>query len=101
MSAHANVSPLPWLVGNEIFVEDANLHTICVPYGYGDALDKSKLNAQTRANAAFIVRAVNNHERLVEALAKTVDWLASYPSGGATNVYDAARAALAAAKEGK
>jgi hypothetical protein len=65
MSEHA---PMPWVVGGDdwkpwegaISVIGADYETICWTTSGG--------GIPSQANAAFIVQAVNNHERLVEAL---------------------------------
>lgn len=54
-------------------------------------------HATVLADAAFIVRAVNSHEALLDALKRSLDWLASYPGEGAMGAYDQARAAIAKA----
>ena len=63
-------------------------------------------HAEAYANAAFIVRAVNNHERLVEALEEIIanppcsDPDCCARARANTIATDKARAALEAAKEG-
>ena len=65
--------------------------------------DSAISEVQQKANAAFVVRAVNCHEELVEALQ---DFLADWDSPNFRTYYideahvEAARAALAKAKEG-
>jgi hypothetical protein len=54
-------SPLPWKVADEIFVDDAKGVTVCLP------------SVERAANAALIVKAVNSHEALVEALEAAKD----------------------------
>lgn len=51
------------------------------------------------ANAAFIVRAVNNHDALVEALQELAEEAFKNMSGGKGHLIDNAYAALKAAKE--
>ena len=53
----SNHTPPPW----EINQYDEKFYTI-------DSADKGVGEAYSKENAEFIVRAVNNHERLVEAL---------------------------------
>jgi hypothetical protein len=57
----ASASKRPWRVADEIFVDDANGVTVCLP------------NAERAANAALIVRCVNSHEALVEALEEMIE----------------------------
>jgi hypothetical protein len=92
-------SPTPWSIaptseefGWAVFIVDADeadvIHFVC-PRDINDA------------DAAFIVRAANAHEALVEALDRTLSWLTSYPGGGAlspTGPYEQAKAALALAR---
>ena len=64
---------------------------------------------EQRANAAFIVNAVNSHDSLVKALEKTTDWIVALAASGDAGFWDGekveevieARAALSQAKGGK
>ena len=49
---------------------------------------------ERKANARLIAAAPD----LLEALERSLNWLASYPGGGAIGVYDQARAAIAKAR---
>ena len=81
MSAH---TPGPWTlqpVGDE---------TECNILGAG-----RELIATVSDNDARLIAAA---PALLEALEHSLDWLASYPGGGAAVAYDKARAAIAQAK---
>jgi hypothetical protein len=84
MSAH---TPTPWTAlpdenGNETYiVGDRDQAVADCMMGYGVADD---------ANAAFIVKAVNNHDALVKAL----DWIVSNPNAHHANMVAVAKHAL-------
>ena len=74
MSEH---SPLPWRIyalenSNALHIDDAGGQDIVTAWGWGEPEDAM------RANAAFIVRAVNCHADLLAALKSTLDWLSSF-----------------------
>ena len=58
-------------------------------------------NQDAKANASFIVRAVNNHERLVEALKLIDKWISeSFHSGAINEQYlNVAKQAIQSARE--
>lgn len=64
-------TPLRWVQGQDgTSVISASGHDVAKCYG--DTIEEAK------ANAVFIVRACNNHQRLVKALQDTRDWLESF-----------------------
>jgi hypothetical protein len=79
------IQPLPWHVDGGI-----------VSGQVVDANDVVVFHGVTRDEAEFIVRAVNSHQALVDALTRSLNWLASYPGGTAQNTYEQAKAALEA-----
>jgi hypothetical protein len=95
-------SPLPWQVVSKIFVSDADGRTICVPMnsaGEDEFTNVERFKERRKADAAFIVKAVNNHARLTteaaalrEALRRIV---ATDEDGEGTTAANIARAALA------
>ncbi len=93
-------TPTPWHVDNSGIVVGSR-----APNGSTDLiadLHTSAMPAEARANAALIVRAVNNHQALVEALTKLISWWDFDPNGQLpVGIVNDARAALAAATEGK
>lgn len=91
--SEAKHAPTPWII------DGCSGRMITTPGGYYGFI----ADVDTKANAAFIVRAVNNHERLVEALEAAARFLPSIDSlpNTRTEIGDAAKlaaAALAAAK---
>lgn len=84
-------TPTPWWIGS------------LAAGGVGIWADQGPITVQPAKaagldDAAFIVRAVNAHEALVEALDRTLNWLTSYPGGGALGAYEQAREALSLAR---
>lgn len=58
-----------------------------------------KLEADAEANAAFIVRACNSHDALLEALKQAVEWDGCDSEGVDAVWLEQARAAIAAATD--
>ena len=110
MTTEGKVSPLPWKLHKfpgHVAADDGRLVANCNGYQTTILADAAESNY---ANAAFIVRAVNAHDRFVEAAEDALSMcrylqqspLEERPYGvGIDRVADKCRAALAAAKEGK
>ena len=80
-------TPRPWKVGpyyKHDVLSDEGLVCECGPM----------MSDRAAANAALIVHRVNHYEQMEAALRRSLDWLASYPGGGAQGAYDQARDAL-------
>jgi hypothetical protein len=61
MSENAKHTPTPWVIGNQL-----NDHGLVIRGGRGAYVARIGENLRERdANAAFIVRAVNNHSELL------------------------------------
>lgn len=94
--------PGPWAVSSENWNDingpsdldmayAINSDDWCIAEVWGDVPDDA-----AEGNARLMAAAPD----LLEALKRSLDWLASYPGGGAQSAYDTARAAIAKA-EGK
>lgn len=80
-------TPAPWHAENgTIYSQYATI---------GSAHGKTRNDAENDANAAFIVRAVNAHDALVEALE---EFIGSHATFSVPSIAAKARAALRAAK---
>ena len=76
---------------NEEFVAD------CADGFYSDETDDWVMADESLPNAAFIVRACNNHDALLEALKQAVEWDGCDSEGVDAVWLEQARAAIAAA----
>lgn len=110
-------TPTPWRVmpkapsggvyitGDETFQFDGRVcqqHVALTTKNYGDNTSSVRIGRE-EANAAFIVRAVNSHQRLVEALGEVMEWIDNWSPPFADDdewpdTEEKARAALRAAE---
>lgn len=102
--SEATHSPTPWKVSGVVVpsIRDPLFsHTSIVSGGKRVARVAGIGDDETKANAAFIVKAVNSHEALVSALKNFIDWANIQPGGSmlAIQVNEQAKAALKAAGE--
>ncbi len=102
---NTNHSPTPWqLVGNDIYAADGITLT-ARPWGPAGLIQDT--NAEHRANADIIIRAVNSHAALVAALEAALPQIerhvCRYPDGSVSDnpALAQAKAALALAKGAK
>jgi hypothetical protein len=66
-------SPVPWSLDDDMTIVDQNWHGVCELGTYGEI--KPWLPFKNHlANAEFIVRACNNHDRLLAALIELSEW---------------------------
>ena len=103
--SETKVSPRPWRVDPDYLADiqtadGKDIGTVWSDKAIGMNLTlrgpmAATSHAEAYANAAFIVRAVNNHERLVDCCERA---LAAWTGAGPGIVLDDLRAALAAAK---
>jgi len=97
-------TPLPWELHGDGSLRVCRPHPLdpkgCRPVAEAEIL--GQLRPEAEANAAFIVRAVNNHEALLAALERIRDELGvpqpGYPAP-VTNAAEIACAAIAQARE--
>ena len=64
-------SPVPW-ADDTGFINDANGTTICTVDGSAWIGGITTTYETDKANAEFLVKAVNNHDKLVEALERII-----------------------------
>lgn len=84
-SVPASHSPLPWRVSDSVdeggmieISDDGEVTSLAEVAPYNEAVTAGHADAEAiaigRANAAFIVRAVNAHDALKTSLAELLDW---------------------------
>lgn len=106
MEEHAKPTPTPWEASGTLVtapprslnIEDqigVTFKRICVTDN-----ETYMTPEEADANAAFIVRAVNNFDALLAACKAVVEWADDNPGESGFTAVDLVRAAITAAKEG-
>ncbi|MFO0452699.1 MAG: hypothetical protein ACK52I_29270 [Pseudomonadota bacterium] len=98
-----NATPRPWITFDWVnHAPDETSLIDCIPIGpagaapvVADVLLLNGDHAETEANAALIVRAVNHHDELVAALDGLLGHMEAPRSQKASKAWDAAMAVLA------
>ena len=93
-------TPTPWKVWeNEIWESDDIIIHILKPRHKNGQITKESLS-EAKANAAFIVKSVNNHDALLEALKIALEALEPLENEIAETAKDAIQTALAQVEKG-
>ena len=75
MSEFENATPRPWRAEGPDFFGDYNIEGPPPDFAIGAVVSNMRKEAEVAANAELIIRAVNAHEALVEALVAGTDQL--------------------------
>jgi hypothetical protein len=82
-------TPTPWQIGEYTpYTVEHGRRSICSTGGYSSNVNPERVSAENIANAEFIVRACNSHERVVAAL-KAIIACEAYPGHIAREPYPA------------